>query len=98
MAVLGPKIYRFGLGDPDLICKKKIYKYLQYLNGFWGFCHDTNVGGQFALALHDQEATGLKFGDDKTATPARSSLILSNMRAGHIREAVDEMPSYHERD
>jgi hypothetical protein len=31
MAILGPKIYRFGLRDPDLVCGDDIYEYLEYL-------------------------------------------------------------------
>jgi hypothetical protein len=31
MAIFGPKIYRFGLWDPDLVEGNDIYKYLEYL-------------------------------------------------------------------
>jgi hypothetical protein len=31
MAILGPKIYRFGLRDPDLVYLDDIYEYLEYL-------------------------------------------------------------------
>jgi hypothetical protein len=44
MAILSPKNNRFGLRDPDLVYGDNIYRYLEYLNGFWGFHHDPNVG------------------------------------------------------
>jgi len=31
MAILGPKNYRFGLRDSDLVYGDAIYKYLEYL-------------------------------------------------------------------
>jgi hypothetical protein len=31
MAILGPKNYRFGFRDPDLVCGDDIYRYLEYL-------------------------------------------------------------------
>jgi hypothetical protein len=31
MVILGPKNYRFGLWDPDLVQGNDIYKYLEYL-------------------------------------------------------------------
>jgi hypothetical protein len=31
VAILGPKDYRFGLRDPDLVCGDEICKYLEYL-------------------------------------------------------------------
>jgi hypothetical protein len=31
MTILGPKNYRFGLRDPDLVCGNDIYKCLEYL-------------------------------------------------------------------
>ncbi len=40
MAILGPKFYRFGLSDPDLVYAGDIYKYVEYFNnlkGFWVF-------------------------------------------------------------
>ncbi len=40
MAILGPKFYRFGLSDPDLVYAGDIYKYVEFFNnlkGFWVF-------------------------------------------------------------
>ncbi len=31
MAILGPKNYRFGLWDPELVQANDIYKYIEYL-------------------------------------------------------------------
>jgi hypothetical protein len=31
MAILGPKIYRFGLRDPDLVYGDDVCKYFEYL-------------------------------------------------------------------
>jgi hypothetical protein len=39
-AILGPKFYRFGLSDPDLVYASDIYKYVEFFNnlkGFWVF-------------------------------------------------------------
>ncbi len=39
-AILGPKFYRFGLSDPDLVYAGDIYKYVEFFNnlkGFWVF-------------------------------------------------------------
>jgi hypothetical protein len=42
--------------------------------------------------LRDQEATALKFGDDKTATSARSSLILTPRKASPTEIQVEVRP------
>jgi hypothetical protein len=31
MAIFGPKNYRIELGEPDLVYRNEIYKYLEYL-------------------------------------------------------------------
>jgi len=53
MAILGPKIYRFGLWHPDLVQANDIYKifriFMGNLNELCGFYHDPNVGVPICL-------------------------------------------------